>query len=293
MQLPQSVNERFSRIASAAQGARTDGWQKLLPLAVSAVLVVLLAWQLVQLGWALLGAEMARCRSGAAATVDCPAASAPSTSPRSSMPTCSAKRMPPPAPPTRTRSRPRRCRWCWSARSPTPTPPSGTPSSAKTRRRRRCTASARRSRGAPSSIRCTPTGRFSTGAETRGPAAAQEIPGRRHVGRGAATGANPADPCWATGCGSWRPPTRQPSPTSCAPSRSSRTASNVATASTRDAAGRVQSPRAAARRPCHRHQWHAARRPQPRDGHPADAEQLADGHGHDRAQRHHRAGQHQ
>jgi general secretion pathway protein C len=32
-------------------------WQKLLPLAVSALLVVLLAWQLVQLGWALLGAK--------------------------------------------------------------------------------------------------------------------------------------------------------------------------------------------------------------------------------------------
>jgi general secretion pathway protein C len=57
MPLPQSVNERFSRIASAAQGARTDGWQKLLPLAVSALLVVVLAWQLVQLGWALLGAK--------------------------------------------------------------------------------------------------------------------------------------------------------------------------------------------------------------------------------------------
>jgi general secretion pathway protein C len=56
MQLPPSVNERFSRIASVAQGARTNGWQKLLPLAASAVLVVLLAWQLVQLGWALLGA---------------------------------------------------------------------------------------------------------------------------------------------------------------------------------------------------------------------------------------------
>lgn len=57
MPLSPSVNERFSRIASAAQGARADGWQKLLPLAVSALLVVLLAWQLVQLGWALLGAR--------------------------------------------------------------------------------------------------------------------------------------------------------------------------------------------------------------------------------------------
>ena len=56
MRLPLSVNERFGRIASVAQGARADGWQKLLPLAVSALLVVLLAWQLVQLAWTLLGA---------------------------------------------------------------------------------------------------------------------------------------------------------------------------------------------------------------------------------------------
>ena len=70
MPLPQSVNERFSRIASAAQGARTDGWQKLLPLAVSALLVVVLAWQLVQLGWALLGAKNgAVAGPGASATV--------------------------------------------------------------------------------------------------------------------------------------------------------------------------------------------------------------------------------
>ncbi len=59
MQLSPSVNERFSRIASVAQGARIDGWQKLLPLAVSALLVVLLAWQLVQLAWAVLGARTA------------------------------------------------------------------------------------------------------------------------------------------------------------------------------------------------------------------------------------------
>ncbi len=49
MQLPPSVNERFGRLASVARGARADGWQKLLPLAVAALLVVLLAWQLVQL----------------------------------------------------------------------------------------------------------------------------------------------------------------------------------------------------------------------------------------------------
>jgi general secretion pathway protein C len=69
MQLPLSVNERFGRIAAVAQGARADGWQKLLPLAVAALLVVLLAWQLVQLTWALLGA-----RSGVAPATTAPAA---------------------------------------------------------------------------------------------------------------------------------------------------------------------------------------------------------------------------
>lgn len=72
MQLPQSVNARFSRIASAAQGARSGGWQKNLPLAVAALLVVLLAWQLVQLAWALLGA-----RPGAAPAAPPPVASLP------------------------------------------------------------------------------------------------------------------------------------------------------------------------------------------------------------------------
>jgi general secretion pathway protein C len=57
MQLPQSVNVRLSRIASVAQGARSEGWQRVLPWAVSALLVVVLAWQLVQLAWALLGAR--------------------------------------------------------------------------------------------------------------------------------------------------------------------------------------------------------------------------------------------
>jgi general secretion pathway protein C len=65
MQLPQSVNARLSRIASVAQGARSDGWQKLLPWAVSALLVVVLAWQLVQLAWALLGARNAQAPVGA------------------------------------------------------------------------------------------------------------------------------------------------------------------------------------------------------------------------------------
>ena len=72
MQLPQSVNARLSRIASVAQGARSDGWQRLLPLAVSALLVVLLAWQLVQLAWAILGA-----RGNAAPAAAAPQAGAP------------------------------------------------------------------------------------------------------------------------------------------------------------------------------------------------------------------------
>ncbi len=72
MHLPLSVNERFGRIASVARGARADGWQKLLPPAVSALLVVLLAWQLVQLTWALLGAK-----NGVAPTTDTPAGGQP------------------------------------------------------------------------------------------------------------------------------------------------------------------------------------------------------------------------
>ncbi len=67
MQLPLSVNERFGRIASAAQRVRADGWQKLLPLAVAALLVILLAWQLVQLTWAVLGAN-----KGVAPTTNAP-----------------------------------------------------------------------------------------------------------------------------------------------------------------------------------------------------------------------------
>jgi len=76
MQLPLSVNERFGRIAAVAQGARADGWQKLLPLAVAALLVVLLAWQLVQLTWALLGAK-----TGVAPTTNAPAVVAPPPAP--------------------------------------------------------------------------------------------------------------------------------------------------------------------------------------------------------------------
>lgn len=55
MQFPKSL----SSIATVAQGARGDGWAKSLPWLVSAVLVVLLAWQLVQLVWTVLGARPA------------------------------------------------------------------------------------------------------------------------------------------------------------------------------------------------------------------------------------------
>lgn len=74
MQLPQSVNTRLSRLAAAAQGATAEGWQRLLPLAVSAVLVVLLAWQLVQLAYRLLGLDTA---PTAATVVTAPAAANP------------------------------------------------------------------------------------------------------------------------------------------------------------------------------------------------------------------------
>jgi general secretion pathway protein C len=56
MQLPASLNARLGRITAVATGARPDAWQQRLPLAVSGLLVLLLAWQLVQLAWTLLGA---------------------------------------------------------------------------------------------------------------------------------------------------------------------------------------------------------------------------------------------
>jgi len=55
MQLPQSL----SRLASIAEGARSDRWIKSLPLWVSVALVLLLAWQLVQVTWTLLGSRKA------------------------------------------------------------------------------------------------------------------------------------------------------------------------------------------------------------------------------------------
>jgi general secretion pathway protein C len=73
MQLPQSVNTRLSRLTAAAQGATAEGWQRLLPLAVSAVLVVLLAWQLVQLAYRLLGLDTTPAAAPAVATTPAPA----------------------------------------------------------------------------------------------------------------------------------------------------------------------------------------------------------------------------
>jgi general secretion pathway protein C len=65
---------RLSRIASVAQGARSEGWQRVLPWAVSALLVVVLAWQLVQLAWALLGARSVPSPATPATTGSAPAA---------------------------------------------------------------------------------------------------------------------------------------------------------------------------------------------------------------------------
>jgi general secretion pathway protein C len=53
MQLPKSL----SSIAALSTGRGTDSLPTLLPLLVSAGLVVILAWQLVQLAWTLIGAR--------------------------------------------------------------------------------------------------------------------------------------------------------------------------------------------------------------------------------------------
>ena len=52
MQLPKSL----SRVSELAEGFRSDDWRNSLPLWVSAGLVLLLAWQLVQLLWTALSA---------------------------------------------------------------------------------------------------------------------------------------------------------------------------------------------------------------------------------------------
>ena len=55
MHLPKSL----SRITSVAGGTGSAGWARSLPLWVSVALVVLLAWQVIQLVWTLIGAERA------------------------------------------------------------------------------------------------------------------------------------------------------------------------------------------------------------------------------------------
>jgi general secretion pathway protein C len=55
MPLPKSL----SRVSELAEGFRSDDWRSSLPLWVSAGLVLLLAWQLVQLLWTALGATSA------------------------------------------------------------------------------------------------------------------------------------------------------------------------------------------------------------------------------------------
>ena len=55
MQLPKSL----SRITSIVEGAGSAAWARSLPLWVSVALVVVLAWQAIQLAWTLLGAERA------------------------------------------------------------------------------------------------------------------------------------------------------------------------------------------------------------------------------------------
>lgn len=71
MQLPLSL----SRLASLWESARSDRWIKSLPLWVSVALVLLLAWQIVQLAWVLLGARQPA--AGGPATGD-PAVAGPS-----------------------------------------------------------------------------------------------------------------------------------------------------------------------------------------------------------------------
>jgi general secretion pathway protein C len=69
MQLTQSL----SRLASLTEGARSSRWIKSLPLWVSIGLVLLLAWQLVQLGWTTLGVRKLPAAAGPVSPVTAPA----------------------------------------------------------------------------------------------------------------------------------------------------------------------------------------------------------------------------
>lgn len=71
MQFPKSL----SSIASIADAARSEGLVRSLPWVVSAALVVLLAWQLVQLAWTLLDKQGTRpAAAGSAPAVPMPSA---------------------------------------------------------------------------------------------------------------------------------------------------------------------------------------------------------------------------
>ena len=71
MQLPKSL----SRLATFPESARSGRWIQSLPLLVSAGVVVLLAWQLVQLAWTLLGVRKAPPPAGGqAVAISAPAA---------------------------------------------------------------------------------------------------------------------------------------------------------------------------------------------------------------------------
>ena len=69
MQLPNSLSRLSSAVASAGSGA----WTRSLPLWVSVALVVLLAWQAIQLGWTLLGARKTPAAPAAAEPAGTPA----------------------------------------------------------------------------------------------------------------------------------------------------------------------------------------------------------------------------
>jgi len=70
MQLPNSL----SRMTALAGGTGSAAWARSLPLWISVALVLLLAWQAIQLVWTLLGAQRAPAgEAGTAVTVQAPA----------------------------------------------------------------------------------------------------------------------------------------------------------------------------------------------------------------------------
>ncbi len=69
MQLPPSL----SRLASVADDVRSGRWIQSLPWLVSVALVLLLAWQLVQLAWTILGTHRAPVATGAPSGAAVPA----------------------------------------------------------------------------------------------------------------------------------------------------------------------------------------------------------------------------